>query len=184
MPWLAWKKGVNAFFVLFLWGGGAVRNKHQYNFTARLSGSVWKSGWCSCKWSSFAMFPRLVLAYWRRTHLTWSSAAWSPLSTSADPQKGRSPSSTPPASSAMSQTWQHHSSTINISIIVQCLKSGFCWVRKDTLDWGLVRAVGGSGNTSNVHQGTLSTLSLSHLQHHHQDHWQNWTPPEYLFDPA
>ena len=59
----------------------------------------------------------------------------------------------------MSQTWQHHSSTI--SIIVQCLKSGFCWVRKDTLDWGLVRAVGGSGNTSNVHQGTLSTLSLS-----------------------
>ena len=57
----------------------------------------------------------------------------------------------------MSQTWQHHSSTI--SIIVQCLKSGF-WVRKDTLDWGLVRAVGGSGNTSNVHQGTLP-LSLS-----------------------
>ena len=106
------------------------------------------------------MFPRLVLAYWRRTHLIWSSAAWSPLSTSADPQKGRSPSSTPPASSAMSQTWQHHLSTINISIIVQCLKSGF-WVRKDTLDWGLVRAVGGSGNTSNVHQGTLSTLSLS-----------------------
>ena len=76
------------------------------------------------------------------------------------------------------------SSTINISIIVQCLKSGF-WVRKDTLDWGLVnRAVGGSGNTNNVHQGTLSTLSLSHLHHHHQDHWQNWTPPEYLFDPA
>ena len=52
------------------------------------------------------------------------------------------------------------SSVINISIIVQCLKSGF-WVRKDTLDWGLVnRAVGGSGNTSNVHQGTLP-LSLS-----------------------
>ena len=51
------------------------------------------------------------------------------------------------------------SSTINISIIVQCLKSGF-WVRKDTLDWGLVWAVGGSGNTSNVHQGTLP-LSLS-----------------------
>ena len=52
------------------------------------------------------------------------------------------------------------SSVIDISIIVHCLKSGF-WVRKDTLDWGLVnRAVGGSGNTSNVHQGTLP-LSLS-----------------------
>ena len=49
---------------------------------------------------------------------------------------------------------------INISLNVHCLKSVF-WVRKDTLDWGLVRAVGGSGNTSNVHQGTLSTLSLS-----------------------
>ena len=37
---------------------------------------------------------------------------------------------------------------------------GFGWERTLWI-WGLVRAVGGSGNTSNVHQGTLSTLSLS-----------------------